>query len=59
MSAQTVTNRMSAAQIQRLVNLKLEVEAAAGENIAANTTSTLTLVHTAATGAITLDYSST
>lgn len=59
MSAQTVTNRMSAAQIQRLVNLKLEVEAAAGENIADNTTSTLTLVHTAATGAITLDYSST
>ena len=59
MTAQTVTNRMSPAQIQRLTNLQLLTAGEAGANIVDNTTTTITLVHTTSTGAITIDYAAT
>jgi len=59
MVAQTVTSRVSPALVMRLANLQREIAGSANIDITDNTTSTVTLVHTAATGAITVDYSST
>jgi hypothetical protein len=55
MAAQTATNRMSEPQIQRLSNLKQELEGLAPSDITGDTTTTITIVHTTATGAITID----
>lgn len=59
MVAQTVTNRMSRTQIQRLANLQKVTAGSAQVDIADNTTTTITLVFTTSTGAITVDYAST
>lgn len=59
MAAQTVTNRMSRSQIQRLSNLQHELRAAASVDVRTLTTITLTLVYTQATGVITLDEATT
>ena len=59
MVAQTVTSRVSPALVMRLANLQREIAGSANIDITDNTTSTVTLVHTTSTGAITVDYSST
>lgn len=59
MAAQTVTKRLGKSTIQKLSNLQHEIRSAAPTSIDANTTTTLTLVYTTSTGAITLDESTT
>lgn len=50
---------MSRTQIQRLANLQKVTAGSAQVDIADNTTTTITLVFTTSTGAITVDYAST
>ncbi len=59
MVAQTVTRRMSPATVTRLANLQREFAGSAPVDITANATTTVTIVHTASSGAITIDYAST
>lgn len=71
MAAQTVTDltsaapgtkkimRMSKRTISKLANLQREFAGAATVDVDANTTTTITLVYTTATGIITIDYAST
>ena len=59
MAAQTVTNRISATKVARLANLQREIAGSAPVKITDNTTTTVTIVHTTATGAITIDYAAT
>ena len=57
----TCTGRVSKHLIARLANLERELSgnSATNINIADNTTTTITLVHTASTNAITVQYAST
>jgi hypothetical protein len=59
MVAQTATRRITKTKIQQFANLQKELAGSANVNIDSNTTTTITFVHTAATGAITVDYAST
>ena len=58
---ETCTNRVSKHLISRLANLERELSgnSATNINILANTTTTITLVYTTSTGAITVQYAST
>lgn len=58
MAAQTITSRQGPALIGRLANLQREIAGSAPVDISNNTTTTITLVHTTATGGITVDYAS-
>lgn len=63
MAAQTVTNRMSVAELQRLAVLHEEIESdgASPPDLLADsyTTATITITYTKATGAITLNFATT
>jgi hypothetical protein len=59
MVAQTVTTRMGKTAVQNLYNLQKEIAGSAPTDMLDNTTTTLTIVFTTSTGAITLDASST
>jgi hypothetical protein len=59
MVAQTATRRMSRTQVQRLSNLQRELAGSAPVAISTDTTTTITIVFTTSTGAITIDRSTT
>lgn len=62
MATKTITGgggRGSVVQVQRLYNLHKELSVAAPVDITTNATTTITIVHTTETGAVTIDSSST
>jgi len=59
MAAQTVTRNLGASTVAWLANLQREIAGSAPVDIAGNATTTVTIVHTTATGAITVDYAAT
>lgn len=59
MAAQTATTRITKTKIQQLANLHGELAGSSNGSIADNTTTTITLVYTTATGAITINYAET
>ncbi len=59
MTAVDVTRSMGPSLVGRLANLQKLAAGSAPVNIGANATTTITIEHTAATGAITIDYAET
>lgn len=59
MTAATATNRINKTAIAKLANLKQELDGSAPVDIAGKVDTTLTLVFTTETGAITLDVAYT
>lgn len=59
MAAQTATKHLRPSLVGRLANLQRDLAGEAHVDISGNSTTTITIVHTAATGAITVDYSAT
>lgn len=59
MAAQTATNRIGKATVARLAGLQRELAGGPATNIDLDATTTVTLVYTTATGAITVDVAVT
>lgn len=59
MVAQTVTRYLSKESVQRLANLQKSIAGAAPVDILDNATTTITIVFTTSSKAVTIDYGST